>query len=151
MRFIDSNVFYYHLLSDRAYGPKASNIIGKVRSGEEGATSVIAVSELVSLFEFRMLQARKHKEMSEEEKERTIRRYEDAVKGLFELLTSLIHLRKLDCSWRDEVEAFDCRANYGLEFNDSVNLAIMKRIHIKEIYSFDKGFDIVPWLKRRQG
>ncbi|MEM3005363.1 MAG: PIN domain-containing protein [Candidatus Bathyarchaeia archaeon] len=46
------------------------------------------------------------------------------------------------------MRAFTYRLRYGLGFNDATNVAIMERKNISKLYSFDKVFDNVPWLKR---
>lgn len=149
IHFVDSNVFYYHLLQDRTYGPRATGILNRIWEGENAATSVIVISELVSLFEFRILQARKRKDLSQTEKEYIVERFKEAIHALYRLITTLTYLRKLDCTPRDAFDAFTYRSKYGLNFNDALNVAIMKRNNISEIYSFDKAFDKIPWLKRK--
>ncbi|MBS7652401.1 MAG: PIN domain-containing protein [Candidatus Bathyarchaeia archaeon] len=55
---------------------------------------------------------------------------------------------KINCVWEDSIRAFTYRLRYGLGFNDATNVAIMERKNISKLYSFDKVFDNVPWLKR---
>ncbi len=148
-RFVDANVFYYHLLQDRDHGPRASGILRRIRGGEATATSVVVVSELASLFEFRILQARRSQTMSPPQKDRIAARFEECMSLLYGLIASLAHLEKLDCTWEDAAKAFTYRSQYRLGFNDASSLAIMERHGISTIYSFDKSFDRVPWLTRR--
>ena len=146
---MDSNIFYYHLLDDKTYGPKATAILRRIEEGEEAATSVIVISELVSLFEYRKLQLNKSG-FTEDRKKKLIEAFDAAIKGFHELLASLPQLRKLECSWLDALKAFDYREEFRSGFNDCLNMAIMERNKITEIYSYDKAFDSVPWLNRKQ-
>jgi len=150
VHFVDSNIFYYHLLQDRVYGSRATRILRRIRDGEAAAISVIVLSELVSLFEFRMLQTRKREDVSQKERERIAERFEKSISDLHDLVTKLVHLEKLDCTWDDALKAFTYRSEYKLGFNDATNLAVMERNEISNIYSFDKAFDKVPWLKRKE-
>jgi len=49
MRFVDSNVFIYHLAADPAYGRKAKTIIEKIESGEKTVTSTPYTGSSVQL------------------------------------------------------------------------------------------------------
>ena len=150
IHFVDSNVFYYHLHQDKTYGPRATGIMRRIRDGEEAATSVIVVSELVSLFEFRIVQSRKREDLSQTEKDYIAKRFEEAISDFYNLITALAYLSKLDCTWDTALKAFAYRSSYRLDFNDAINLAVMERNNIRNIYSFDKAFDNVPWLKRKK-
>lgn len=67
--FVDSNFFYYHFLQDKVQGPRATEIVRRIRNGEAAATSVIVVSELTSLFEIRIMQTERRKDLSQVEKQ----------------------------------------------------------------------------------
>jgi len=147
--FIDSNIFYYHLLQDKVHGSSATSIIRRIRNGEAATTSVTVLSELISLFEFRIMQTRKREDLSQAEKEYITERFEKSTYNFHDLITTLVHLEKLDCTWNDALKAFTYKSEYKLGFNDATNLAVMERNNISNIYSFDKAFDNVPWLKRK--
>jgi len=149
IHFVDSNVFYYHLLQDKVHGPRATGIIRRIKDGEEAATSVIVISELTSLFEFRIMQTQKREDLSQAEKKYITERFEKSISICHDLITKLVHLEKLDCTWDDAFKAFTHRSKYRLGFNDATNLAVMERNKISNIYSFDKAFDNIPWLKRK--
>ncbi len=149
IHFVDSNIFYYHLLQDKVHGLRATSIIRRIRDGEEAATSVIVLSELTSLFEFRIMQTRRREDLTQAEKEYIIERFDKSVSTLHDLITTLVHLEKLDCAWDDALKAFTYRSEYKLGFNDATNLAVMERKNISNIYSFDKAFDNVAWLRRK--
>jgi len=149
IHFVDSNIFYYHLLQDKVHGPRATNIIRRIKDGEATATSVIVISELISLFEFRIMQTRRREDLSQAEKEYITEHFEKSISDFCDLITTLIHLEKLDCTWNDALKAFTHRSRYGLGFNDASNVAVMERNKISDIYSFDKAFDNIHWLKRK--
>jgi len=149
IHFVDSNIFYYHLLQDKVHGPRATGIIRRIRNGEATTTSVIVLSELTSLFEFRVIQIRRREDLSQTEKEYSAERFKKSISNFHNLITTLVHLEKLGCTWDDALKAFTYRSEYGLGFNDAVNLAVMERNNISNIYSFDKTFDNIPWLKRK--
>ena len=149
IHFVDSNIFYYHLLQDRVHGPRATGIIRRIRDGEAAATSVVVISELICLFEFRIMQTQRREDLSQAEKEYVTERFEKSVFGCRDLVIALVHLEKLDCKWDDVLKAFIYRSKYGLGFNDAVNVAVMERKNISGVYSFDKALDSVPWLKRK--
>jgi len=149
IHFVDSNIFYYHLLQDKVHGSRATSIIRRIRNGEPAATSVTVLSELINLFEFRIIQVRKREDLPQAEKEYTIERFEKAVSNFHDLITTLAHLEKLDCMWSDVLKAFIYRSEYKLGFNDATNLIVMERNNISNIYSFDKAFDNISWLKRK--
>lgn len=149
IHFVDSNIFYYHLLQDKVHGSRATGIMRRIRNGEAATTSVIVLSELTSLFEFRVIQIRRREDLSQTEKEYSAERFKKSISNLHDLIATLVHLEKLDCAWDDALKAFTYSSEYRLGFNDAVNLAVMERNSISNIYSFDKAFDNTPWLKRK--
>ncbi len=50
MRFIDSNVFVYHMAGDPKYGDIAAQIIERI---EEAATSALAISQVCSYLKWK--------------------------------------------------------------------------------------------------
>jgi predicted nucleic acid-binding protein len=147
--FVDSNVFYYHFLQDEVQGPISTEIIQRIKRGESATTSVIVISELISLFEFRILQSKKRKDISSVEREYIIEQFDKSVINFQKLLDNLVHLEKVSCTFEDARRAFLLMPQYNLGYNDCVNLSIIEREKIKNIYSFDKDFDRVPWLSRK--
>ncbi len=95
------------------------------------------------------MQTRRREDLSQAEKEHIAERFRKSVSNFHGLITTLVHLEKLDCTWDAALKAFTYRSEYKLGFNDAINLAVMERNNISNIYSFDKAFDNVPWLKRK--
>lgn len=122
LHFVDSNIFYYHLVQDRDHGPKATGIFRRIRDGEESATSTVVVSELASLFEFRILQTSGRQDLSQSAKDGLMKRFEESLSYLYDLLKALAHLEKLGCTWDETAKAFSYREKYKMDFNDAVNL-----------------------------
>ena len=148
VHLVDSNIFYYHLLQDRDHGPRSTGIIRRIRDGEEAAISTVIVSELASLFEFRILQARRDRDLTEARRRYVIERFGRAVTALHDLVTGLAHLRKLGCGWDQANRAFELRSAHRLDCNDALNAAILEKNDISSIYSFDSSFDRIPWVQR---
>jgi predicted nucleic acid-binding protein len=48
LRFIDSNIFVYHMADDPQYGGVAARILERVEEGEEAATSTLVIAQVGS-------------------------------------------------------------------------------------------------------
>ncbi len=136
MRFIDSSVFLYAYLKPRKRAPKsiialkekAKEIIKRINSGEEVATSIVHLSEIANI-----LEARGNIMVSLE-----------IVEAI--LSKDNIHIYPVDLV--DYTEALEVARKYVIGLNDAVAVLLMKRYGIKEIYSYDKDFDKIEWITR---
>ncbi|MEM3011399.1 MAG: type II toxin-antitoxin system VapC family toxin [Candidatus Bathyarchaeia archaeon] len=131
MRFVDSNVFVYHLAADPVYGQKAKNIIEKIEAGEESATSTLAIAQVCSYLKWK--------------------RNENITPIFLSLLKGLTSLQKIETTMLDFEEARSLQLQFNLPWlmwDDLVIAAQMKRLDIKEIYSNDKDFEKISWIKR---
>ncbi|MGC9086958.1 MAG: type II toxin-antitoxin system VapC family toxin [Thermoproteota archaeon] len=102
-------------------------ILTKIRDGEEAVTSTLVKDEALIWFS----------------------RYKAS--RLSDFLRSLVALTNLEIvepTIEDELEATRLFGKYALGISDLINLSIMKRLKIREIYTLDKGFDYVPDVKR---
>jgi len=63
-------------------------------------------------------------------------------------LKTLASLRIVAPLQRHEEEAVRMYGKYPLGISDLINLSVMKSYNINIVYSTDKGFDSVPWVKR---
>ncbi|RLF13452.1 MAG: hypothetical protein DRJ66_07820 [Thermoprotei archaeon] len=63
-------------------------------------------------------------------------------------LKALASLKIVAPLQKHEEEAVKMYGKYPLGISDLINLSVMKSYNIKVIYSTDKGFDSVPWVKR---
>lgn len=131
VRFVDSNVFIYHLAADPRYGQQASNIVERIDAGEPVATSTIVLIQVCSYLKTKKRQ--------------------DVIPRFIAFTRSLPNLIKADTSMADFLEAANLQAQHKLKWelwDDIVIAAQMKRLDINEIYSNDSDFDGIPGLKR---
>ena len=131
MRFVDSNIFVYHLAADPAYGQRAKAIIEKIEKGEKTVTSTLAIAQVCSYLKWK-------------KRQNIITLFLSFIKGL-------VTLQKIETNILDFEESRSIQLQYNLSWSmwdDMVIAAQMKRLNIKEIYSNDKDFDKIPWIKR---
>ena len=129
MRFVDSNVFIYVLVKS----PKddyiiAKRILQRIEEGEEAVTNTAVIQEIVNWLEYNN------------------RRRE--IEKLLTAINSYITMKKAEVSWSDMIAAIDDMNKYGLDFVDALTLQTMKRNDINEIYTNDRDFDRVKWVRR---
>jgi len=131
MRFVDSNVFVYHLAADPSYGQKARDIIEKIEAGEKSATSTLVIAQVCSYLKWK--------------------RKENAIPVFLSFIKGLTALQKVETHMLDFEEARSIQSQFNLSWamwDDIVIAAQMKRLNLNEIYSNDGDFDKIPWVKR---
>ncbi|MBS7656269.1 type II toxin-antitoxin system VapC family toxin [Candidatus Bathyarchaeota archaeon] len=131
MRFIDSNVFIYHLAADPIYGVKAKNILKRIEEGEQAATSTLVITQVCSYLKWK--------------------KEADVIPVFLSLLKKLTSLNKIETLTLDFEEAKTIQLKLNLPWDiwdDLVIAAQMKRLGITEIYSNDEDFDKISWIKR---
>lgn len=131
MRFIDSNVFVYHLAGDLKYGDRSTEILESVEKGEKAATSTIVLIQVCSYLKWK--------------------RREKVIPIFLSLLKGLASLQKMETTFIDFEEARDLQFKLKLPWRmwDDLVIAVqMKRNGIDEIYSNDSDFDKIPFVKR---
>lgn len=133
MRFVDSMIFIKWSQATVAEAQKDEKIslcgyvLAKIRDGEEALTSSLVKDEvLIWLSGYKAS------------------RLADFIRSL----TALTHLKIVNPTLDDELESTRIHGQYALGISDLINLSIMKRYGLREIYSMDKGFDGVPDVKR---
>jgi predicted nucleic acid-binding protein len=57
-------------------------------------------------------------------------------------------MEKAGVSWREVVNALSDMEEYELDFVDALALQTMKGKSVKEIYTNDRDFERVSWVKR---
>ncbi len=131
MRFVDSNIFVYHLADDHLYGKKAGDILSTIEKGEEAATSTLVIAQVCAYLKWKKL--------------------ERAVPIFIDLLRSLPSLSKEDTTFLDVVSAYalqeETKTGWRM-WDDLIIASQMNRLGIKEIYSNDRDFDAIRWVKR---
>ncbi|MEM3378374.1 MAG: type II toxin-antitoxin system VapC family toxin [Candidatus Bathyarchaeia archaeon] len=129
MRFVDANVFIYVLVkSPKEDYEIAKKILKRIESGEEAATSLAVIQEIVDWLEY-----------NNREKE---------VKSFLTAVNSYLTMNKLAITWEDFLAALDNVDKFRVDFVDALTLRVMQKNKINEVYSNDKDFDRVPWVKR---
>lgn len=130
MRFVDSNVFVYHLASDPKFGKLSKEILMRIQDGEESAiTSTIVVSQVSSYLKW---------------KQRT-----GAIPVFLDFLRSLPNLTKVETTFADYFDLTTTATKIRADnWDDLVIASQMNRYGIREIYSNDSDFDSIPGIKR---
>jgi len=136
VRFLDSSVFLHAYLKpgrrlsldETLVKDAASRILQRIDEGEEVATSVVHISETVNIVEARLGLGR-------------------AIELLENALASE-NLSILTVSRGSYEGALAIVSRYGVSPNDALAALLARDMNITEVYSFDKHFDNVPFLKR---
>jgi len=131
VRFVDSNVFVYHLAADPIYGQTAKNLMEKIEAGEKSVSSTLVIAQVCSYLKWK--------------------RRQNIIPLFLSFLKRLTSLQKIETHMLDFEEARSIQLQYNLPWSmwdDIVIAAQMKRLNIKEIYSNDNDFDKIPWIKR---
>jgi len=135
-RFIDSSVFLHAYLrpkrklrqEEREVKQRASTIIENVEKGEEVVISTIHLSEILSIVEAGL-------------------GLEKAVQFLEDVLATE-NIKIEGVGQREYEEALVLSSRYKVSPNDAVACVVSKKVGISEVYSFDKHFDKIPFIKR---
>jgi len=129
LRFVDSNAFIYVLVrSPKNNYEIAKRILQRIEEGEEAVTNTAVIQEIVDWLEYN----NRGRE----------------VEKLLTAINSYITMKKVDVSWNDMMEAIDDMREYDLDLVDALTLQTMKRNKVKEIYTNDRDFDRVKWIRR---
>jgi len=129
-RFIDSNIFIYVLLKDPSYGKACLRILEKVERGEEqGVISTLALGQVIA-------------HLARRGKGEAIKLFIDYVRE-----TGII---VIETTFLDFVEAITEMGELNLDYeiwDDLIISCQMKRSGVQEIYTNDKDFEKIKWVK----
>ncbi|MBS7645538.1 MAG: type II toxin-antitoxin system VapC family toxin [Candidatus Bathyarchaeia archaeon] len=129
MRFVDSNVFIYVLVgSPKENYETAKKILKRIEEGEEAITNTAVIQEIADWLEYN----NKRRE----------------VEKLLSAMNSYVTIDKKGISWKDVMEAVEDMNKYDLDLVDAITLQTMKKYGVKEIYTNDRDFDRVTWIRR---
>jgi predicted nucleic acid-binding protein len=137
MRFLDANVFIYAYYKpkrelteeQKIMKEKAKEIIRRINDGEEDVvTTVVHLSEVCNILKRAM----------------KLHDLQTFLIGLY----SMDNVKIVDVSRDMYFTAIGLMDEFKLDPNDCLAVLVMEREGINEIYTFDKGFDNVGWIKR---
>ena len=117
-RFVDSNVFIYALTAHPHFGKTAKNILERIEKGEAAVTSTLVLCEIAWVLE-------------------AMGRQGD-IKPTLEKILSYKTLKIVDFNEDDLLMGASNMAAENIDFNDGVNLALMMRLGVSEVYSNDQ-------------
>ncbi len=129
MRFVDTNVFIYVFIKSPKKDYEISKrILERIERGEEAATSLAVIYEAVDWLEY-----------NNREKE---------ARSFLTAINSYLSLSKLIVAWDNFLPSLKDMYDKQIDFVDALTLQMMKENGISEIYSNDKDFDRIGWVKR---
>ncbi|MBS7611368.1 type II toxin-antitoxin system VapC family toxin [Candidatus Bathyarchaeota archaeon] len=117
-RFVDANVFIYALTDHPRFRMTAKNILQRIKSGEIASTSLPALCEVAWVLEAMGKQSQ--------------------IKPTLEKILSYASLEVLGFDADGTLVGAKNMMTYQIDFNDGVNVTIMERCGISEVYSNDK-------------
>jgi len=117
-RFVDTNVFIYAITGHPKFGETAKAILKRVEDGENAVTSTLVLCEVAWVLE-------------------AMGRQGD-IKATLEMILSYDNLGVADFDADDLLVGANHMAIYHMDFNDGVNVSIMERLNVKEVYSNDE-------------
>ena len=117
-RFVDTNVFIYTVTAHPRFGKIAKNILNRIEEGEVAITSTLVLCEVAWVLE-------------------AMGRQGD-IKSTLEKIMSYQTLDVIDFSGDDLLMGANNMSAEQIDFNDGVNLALMMRLGISEVYSNDQ-------------
>ncbi len=117
MRFIDSNIIIYVATNHPKFGSISRAILKRVEDGEEAVTSSLMLCEVAWVFEAMGKQG--------------------DIKVLLEKILSYKALRVESFDSDDLIVGANLMSTYRIDFNEAVNVAIMERLGVNEVYTND--------------
>jgi len=118
MRFVDTNIFIYALTGHPRFGEVAKSILERIETGEVAVTSTLVLCEVAWVLEAMGRQGE--------------------IKSTLEKILSYDALKIVSFNEDDLLVGASNMLVYKIDFNDGVNVAIMERSGIREVYSNDR-------------
>ncbi|MGD0994408.1 MAG: type II toxin-antitoxin system VapC family toxin [Candidatus Bathyarchaeia archaeon] len=129
MRFVDANVFIYQIMQSPQEDYEISErILQRIERGEEAAISLSIIQEVIKWLEYN----HRKKEIG----------------NFLIAINSYISINKVSVAWENFLPSLEVMNKKQISFVDSLTLQIMSEYKINEIYSSDKDFDRIDWVKR---
>jgi len=117
-RFVDTNIFIYALTAHPRFGKTAKDILERIENGEAAVTSTLVLCEVAWVLE-------------------AMGRQSD-IKPTLEKILSYPTLEVINISQDDLLIGANNMDTEKIDFNDGVNLALMMRAGVSEVYSNDQ-------------
>jgi len=117
-RFVDTNVFIYTITAHPHFGKISKKILERIEEGEAALTSTLVLCEVAWVLE-------------------AMGRQGD-IKPTLEKIMSYQTLKVIDFNEDDLLIGANNMSAEQVDFNDGVNLALMMRLGILEVYSNDQ-------------
>jgi uncharacterized protein len=130
MRFVDTNIFLRFLVNDDPVKADACEaLFRKAIAGEETLfTSEMVITEIIWVLESY---------------------YELKKSDIRKSVEKILNTQNLQCPNREIIiNALSLYDEKDIDYIDAYNAFVLKLQEIKEIYSYDKHFDRLTWLKR---
>lgn len=129
-RFIDSNIFIYHIHRNPIFGESSRQILQRVEGGEEAVTSTLVLEEVFIHVE---------QEYSPQN-----------IPPVLHSILSYLPLRIVPHTVEDLLRATEILQDTGftVDWDDAIIAAVMERLKIVEVYSNDHHFDEIPSINR---
>jgi predicted nucleic acid-binding protein len=118
MRFVDTNIFIYAITAHPIFGQTAKSILERIENSETAVTSTIVLCEIAWVLEAMGKQG--------------------DIEPTLEKILSYKSLKTVEISTDDLLIGANNMASCKVDFNDGVNIALMTRLGISEIYSNDQ-------------
>jgi predicted nucleic acid-binding protein len=128
--FLDTNILLRHVRADHPeHSPRATAYLSQVEQGEIKVwTAVTVIFETVFVLQ---------------------RLYQQPKVAIRDVLMPLIDLPGIVLPGKRQLrEAFDLYIDLNMSFPDAYHVALMKRLRLTEIVSFDHDFDRIPGITR---
>jgi predicted nucleic acid-binding protein len=116
--FVDTNVFIYALTAHPHFGKTAKSILERIEKGEPAITSTLVLCEVAWVLEAMGKQGN--------------------IKPTLEKIMSYKSLTVVDFNGDDLLMGANNMTAENIDFNDGVNLALMTRLGVSEVYSNDQ-------------
>jgi len=128
MRFVDTNVFIYAMTGHPEFGNISKTILERIEKGEKAFTSTLVLCEVAWVLEAMGRQA--------------------DIKPALEKILSYKTLETIGFDEDDLLVGSQNTVKYRTDFNDGVNLAIMMKTGITDVYTNDtKHLGSIDFLK----
>jgi len=127
-RFVDTNVFVYLLTKDPRFFEVSKRILERIEHGEEAITSTVVVDEVCIFLEM-------HGRSRE-------------IPLALSSIRSYVSMDVVSFVLEDMAKASRFVEKYRMDWHDCLNIILMKKYGIEEVYSNDKHFDKVEGIGR---